>query len=108
MICDRLLNLVKNWYVKVQEETMAPARMVAFMEDHIATCDVCIDDPDIRSEADRITEIVLPPSKVPKQKTPKEEEPDPVEEVEATGESNNDIEEEEEIEPGIVEDESDI
>ena len=30
MKCDRLfrLSLVKNWYLKVQEEAMAPARMV--------------------------------------------------------------------------------
>jgi hypothetical protein len=76
MKCDRLISLVKNWYLKVQEEAMAPARMVAFMEQHISQCEECLDDPDVRQEADKIREIVLPPSKVPKSKVvrvPKED-----------------------------------
>jgi len=68
MKCDRLISLVKNWYLKVQEEAMAPARMVAFMEKHISQCEECLADPDVRQEADKIREIVLPPSKVPKPK----------------------------------------
>ncbi len=55
---------------------MAPARMVAFMEQHISQCEECLDDPDVRQEADKIREIVLPPSKVPKSKVvrvPKED-----------------------------------
>ena len=68
MKCNRLISLVKNWYLKVQEEAMAPARMVAFMEKHISQCEECLADPDVRQEADKIREIVLPPSKVPKPK----------------------------------------
>ena len=68
MQCDRLIFLVKNWYLKVQEEAMAPARMVAFMEKHISQCEVCLADPDVKQESDKIREIVLPPSKVPKPK----------------------------------------
>jgi len=68
MKCDRLISLVKNWYLKVQEEAMAPARMVAFMEKHISLCDICLSDPDVKQESDKIREIVLPPSKVPKPK----------------------------------------
>lgn len=68
MKCDRLISLVKNWYLKVQEEAMAPARMVAFMEKHISQCEECLADPDVKQEAQRIREIVLPPSKVPKPK----------------------------------------
>jgi len=68
MKCDRLISLVKNWYLKVQEEAMAPARMVAFMEKHISQCEVCLSDPDVKQESDKIREIVLPPSKVPKPK----------------------------------------
>ena len=68
MKCERLISLVKNWYIKVQEEAMAPARMVAFMEKHISQCEVCLADPDVRGESDKIREIVLPPSKVPKPK----------------------------------------
>jgi hypothetical protein len=76
MKCDRLISLVKNWYLKVQEEAMAPARMVAFIEKHISQCEECLADPDVRQEADKIREIVLPPSKVPKSKVvrvPKED-----------------------------------
>jgi len=76
MKCYRLISLVKNWYLKVQEEAMAPARMVAFMEQHISQCEECLDDPDVRQEADKIREIVLPPSKAPKSKVvrvPKED-----------------------------------
>jgi hypothetical protein len=68
MKCDRLIFLVKNWYLKVQEEAMAPARMVAFMEKHISQCEECLADPDVKQEAEKIREIVLPPSKVPKPK----------------------------------------
>ena len=47
---------------------MAPARMVAFMEKHISQCEECLADPDVKQEAEKIREIVLPPSKVPKPK----------------------------------------
>ena len=72
MKCNRLVSLVKNWYLKVQEEAMAPARMVAFMENHIAQCEECLADPDVKQETDKIREIVLPPSKVPKPKVARE------------------------------------
>jgi len=65
MKCNRLIILVKNWYLHVQDEAMAPARMVEFMTKHIATCEVCAEDPDVRAEAEKIREIVLPASKVP-------------------------------------------
>jgi len=47
---------------------MAPARMVAFMEKHISQCEECLADPDVKRETDKIREIVLPPSKIPKPK----------------------------------------
>jgi hypothetical protein len=62
------MSLVKNWYLKVQEEAMAPARMVAFMEKHILQCEECLADPDVKQEVEKIRKIVLPPSKVPKPK----------------------------------------
>ncbi len=76
MKCNRLMSLVKNWYLKVQEEAMAPARMVAFIEQHISQCEECLADPDVKEEAETIREIVLPPAKVPKPKVvrvPKED-----------------------------------
>lgn len=66
MQCERLLKLAKQWYTSVREETMAPARMVAFMERHVDECPVCQQDPDVRDEIAKITEIVLPESKIPK------------------------------------------
>ncbi len=45
---------------------MAPARMVSFMEKHIDECHICQEDPDIHDELAKITEIILPESKIPK------------------------------------------
>ncbi|PIE65391.1 MAG: hypothetical protein CSA26_03460 [Desulfobacterales bacterium] len=66
MQCERLINLVKSWYMNVKDETMAPARMVQFIKQHVASCPVCQEDPDIENEIVKITEIVLPESKIPK------------------------------------------
>jgi len=100
MKCDRLISLVKNWYLKVQEEAMAPARMVAFMEKHIAQCEECQADPDVKQEAEKIREIVLPPSKVPKPKvirTAKEGIDEEDEEYEDEDETSEDEDEDEDI-----------
>ena len=98
---------------------MAPARMVAFIEQHIMQCEECLADPDVKAEAEKIREIVLPPSKVPKPKvvrTPKE---DPVEDKEAdqdevaededvndeeTEETEDDIDDEDDLEPDDIDD----
>ena len=66
MQCERLIKLAKMWYLNVRDETMAPARMVSFIEQHVATCSVCQQDSDIQDEIAKITEIVLPESKIPK------------------------------------------
>lgn len=66
MECERLQRLVKSWYAQVQEESMAPARMVSFMEKHIAECAFCLADPLVRQDIDKITAIILPPSKIRK------------------------------------------
>lgn len=66
MQCERLLQLAKQWYLHVKEETMAPARMVQFIKQHVETCPVCQGDPDIQDEIEKITEIILPESKIPK------------------------------------------
>ncbi len=97
MQCNRLLKLTKSWYLNVVDETMAPARMVAFMEQHIASCDICQNDPDLQKELAKITEIVLPESKIPKavrmqQAQDDEEEADDIENDEN---ENGDIEDEE-------------
>jgi ribosomal protein L1 len=45
---------------------MAPARMISFIENHASQCDICLADPDLHQEITRITEIILPESKIPK------------------------------------------
>jgi hypothetical protein len=112
MKCERLISLIKNWYVKVQEEAMAPARMVAFMEKHISQCEECMADPDVRQEVEKIREIVLPPSKVPKPKLVRvakedveEDEEDQTDEEETA--SDDDEEEDEDSENGDEDEDDD-
>jgi hypothetical protein len=66
MQCERLIKQIKGWYIHVSNETMAPARMVSFIEEHAAECDICLEDPDLQDEIEKITEMVLPESKIPK------------------------------------------
>ena len=73
MECERLQRLVKSWYAQVQEESMAPARMVSFMEKHIAECAFCLADPLVRQDIEKITAIILPPSKIRKPSAEDEE-----------------------------------
>ena len=98
MKCERLVFLVKNWYLKVQEEAMAPARMVAFMEKHISQCEECLADPDVKQEADKIREIVLPPAKAAKPKVARvaKEDVENVENVEDVDDDEEDGETEDE------------
>lgn len=66
MQCERLIKMIKSWYLHVREETMAPARMISFIEKHAASCDICRSDPDLKEEITKITELILPESKIPK------------------------------------------
>lgn len=66
MQCERLVGLIKMWYRQVQDETMAPARMVMFIEQHADRCDICLGDKDLKGEIAKITEMILPESKIPK------------------------------------------
>ena len=97
MQCERLLRLAKQWYLHVKEETMAPARMVQFIKQHVAACPLCQDDPDIEDEIVKITEIILPDSKIPKAVRLKQE-AEEAEREQAEGEDEEDEEEDEEEE----------
>lgn len=66
MQCQRLLKQTKAWYIHVSNETMAPARMISFIKEHAASCDICLEDPDLEDEIEKITEMILPESKIPK------------------------------------------
>jgi hypothetical protein len=107
MQCERLIKLVKTWYIHVKDETMAPARMVQFIKQHVEECPICLDDRDIQDEIERITEIVLPESKIPKAVRMKQEmEEARLAEEEANGdEENSDSEQETETQEDYADEE---
>ena len=83
---------------------MAPARMVEFMEKHLEGCDDCLADPDVRQEVKKITEIVLPPSKMTKlvKQTKEEEEQTPPD-----AEDEDESDERDDDDPDVDEDDDD-
>ena len=94
MDCERLQNLIKTWYFQVQDEALAPARMVAFMTKHITECSVCLNDPVVKQEVEKISAHVLPPSKIPK--AVKEAQEKEEEEVYEADTEDEDVDEDEE------------
>ena len=98
MQCERLIKMVKSWYIHVQGETMAPARMVSFMKKHAKSCEVCLQDPDLKEEIAKITEIVLPESKIPKAIRQKNEQTAQKEEEVEVESTKVDVDEETELE----------
>ena len=109
MDCDRLEKLIKSWYFQVQDEAMAPARMVSFMNQHISECPICLIDPLVRQEVDKITEIILPPPKAKKPAESKEKEEAPTDEDTVDEETTpSDEDPDENNENGDDDDESEI
>ncbi|MGW8195164.1 MAG: hypothetical protein ACWGOX_12960 [Desulforhopalus sp.] len=106
--------MIKSWYLHVREETMAPARMVSFMEKHIATCEICLQDPEVKEEVAKITEMVLPESKIPKavrQQNASDEDEEIVEEEDDeqdTSDSDYDDDDEEEEEDFDINEDDDL
>ena len=64
MECERFKKLLKTWYIQVQNESLAPARMVDFMENHVADCPVCLMDPDAKKDIAKIITLILPQDKL--------------------------------------------
>jgi hypothetical protein len=106
MQCERLIKLIKTWYLNVRDETMAPARMISFIEQHVATCNVCQKDPDIHDEISKITEIVLPESKIPKAIRSSQLDEDDFDDLEDDSLLDDDSEDED-LEEDLVDDELD-
>ena len=100
MQCERLIKQIKTWNLHVQNETMAPARMISFIENHVSQCDVCQTDPNLQEEISKITKIILPESMIPKAVRLQHDYADEEEEGEEEG-----TEETEEDEKGEEEDE---
>ena len=68
---------MKDWYVHVQEESMAPARMMQFTDKHILNCETCQQDTELAEEIEKIRDFILPESKIPKSKSKEEDEATP-------------------------------
>jgi len=66
MECEQLIRLIKDWYLRVKQETMAPARMMQFVDQHVKGCRICQVDLLLSDEVEKIREFVLPESKIPK------------------------------------------
>lgn len=64
MECERFKKLLKSWYIQVQNESLAPARMVDFMEHHVSDCPVCLMDPEAKKDIAKIITLVLPQDKL--------------------------------------------
>ena len=64
MECERFKRLLKSWYLQVQDEALAAARMVDFMENHLAECTICMFDPEARKDVEKIITLVLPQDKL--------------------------------------------
>jgi hypothetical protein len=64
---------MKDWYLHVKEETMAPARMMQFADRHIMQCEICRQDPGLAEEIEKIRNFVLPDAKIPKSERDEEE-----------------------------------
>jgi len=64
MECERFKRLLKSWYIQIQNESLAPARMVDFMENHVTDCPVCLMDPEAKKDIAKIITLILPQDKL--------------------------------------------
>lgn len=108
MQCERLIKMIKSWYIHVRDETMAPARMVSFIEEHADNCEVCRRDPDLQEEIAKITELILPESKIPKAVRQKSEEDEIEDEDEVIDEEDEEVESDDSTDEEEVEDEDEL
>ncbi len=64
MQCQRLKKLARDWYQKVKEDALAPARMMELIDRHVKQCVVCQTDPDLPEEIEKIREFIHAPQPV--------------------------------------------
>lgn len=109
MECERFKKLLKSWYIQVQNESLAPARMVDFMENHVTDCPVCLMDPEAKKDVAKIITLVLPQDKLRQtvRSTPSGDSDELADEAEETPESDEEEagEEEEAGDDEITDDE---
>lgn len=65
MRCARLKSLAREWFQKVREDALAPARMMEFIHRHIRGCPICQNDPDLPQEVEKIREFIRAPEVIP-------------------------------------------
>lgn len=105
MECEQLTRLIKDWYIQVKQETMAPARMMQFVDQHVKTCKICAKDLILPEEIEKIREFVFPESKILKPiQAPSEDE----EEYEEQGDDSDFVTDDEGEEEDELDDEEDI
>ncbi len=73
MQCLRLRSLARDWFQKVREDALAPARMMEFIHRHIRNCEICQKDPDLPQEVEKIREFIRAPETLPVMSTSSEE-----------------------------------
>ncbi len=109
MECNQLIRLVKDWYLRVQQETMAPARMMEFVDRHVKDCMICQTEEGLNGEVEKIREYVLPESKIPKAVREQQQKPTPEispeehdEIVDDNDNDDNDVNSEENFDPDEI------
>lgn len=95
MECKQLIRLAKDWYIRIQQETMAPARMMEFVDRHVRDCPICQAEAGLSDEIEKIRDFVLPESKIPKAVREQQNRPTP----EISPEEHNEIEPDEAAAP---------
>lgn len=65
MQCTRLRSLARDWFLKVREDALAPARMMEFIHRHVRSCAICQNDPDLPQEIEKIREFIRAPEVIP-------------------------------------------
>ena len=64
MECEQLNRLIREWYRQKLDESLAPARMMSFIDQHVRTCPVCAKDLLLADEVEKIREFIFPESKL--------------------------------------------
>jgi hypothetical protein len=99
--------MIKSWYLHVRDETMAPARMISFIKEHAASCEICRLDANLKEEIAKITELVLPESKIPKAVRLKNSEEEDVDESEDEVDSDDETDDDDDLDDDDVETDED-
>jgi hypothetical protein len=65
MQCERLKNLIRDWYQEVRNFNLSPIKMMELINKHIKICEICQKDEDLPLELDQLREIIRVPYTFP-------------------------------------------